>query len=267
MTYRIHSNKYNHNYWYIAIPKTGSQSVRKYIEDNIPQSLLVEHSTKKWHLNIEDITKSSDFNYTRDGFFSTVRNPWAQAWSNYNYQKKQLEAKLRAYNRGPAGIEEYRASYPLNIISDYDNDSWPETIKFYNSVLSTFEEYVSEIKSYHNCPTLNSINDLLEFNKSKYRLPAVRATSFRVSGMVQSQIFNYSDSYTNSLLVMPIEKPEIIIRFFRDYFPEAKSNSMPFVNKGDYNNDYRKVYSSEMIKTISQVEQPLISRFGYKFGE
>lgn len=271
MAIRLHSTKYNSNYWFIPIPKTGTQSIRKYIETNLPESLIEYHTSRNWHMELMQIVRSNDYSHRQDNFFSVVRNPWSQAWSNFNYQRDRVAEKIDAYNAGQAGIDNYRKLKPNNIIEDYSaNFYWPKMIEFFNTTLASFDNYIYTMRERLRYPIINTIEDLDRFfeeGNSAEELKRAESSTISINGILQSHAIAYDKSKVNNVVVMPIEKPELLLHFMRETFPEIKSNELPFINKGVYSTNYTSMYTKKMIDIVHEMEYSIIARHGYKFGE
>lgn len=274
MAYRLHSERFNSNFWYIAIPKTGSQSIRKLIDENIDDEHILYGAGSLWHMSVMDIIRHPNYNIKKDNFFATVRNPWAQAWSNFNYQKKMVEDKLLAYRAGEDGIQEYRKKYPMNIIYNLnDTKKWNNVIKAQKEYLNTFDDYVFKMREKIRYPLINTADDLDAFIRDGESVEEIDSRrrdlpEVSINGLVQTEILAFDRSKTNHLITIPIEKPKTIMHFFNEWFPECNIKEVPFINQGTHaNKNYTNFYSKKTRDIIYEVEYTLIQRHNYKFGD
>lgn len=273
MAYRLHSTRFNTNYWFIAIPKTGSQSIRQVIEENIDPGNLLEGALGLWHTSIKEIQDHPSYSRSKDNFFAIVRNPWAQAWSNFNYQKQRMQLKIDAYNGGASGIEAYRKKYPLNIIEDFsDTGTWKKIFQLMDEYYHSFDDYIDKLRLKIRYPVINTKEDLDKFIESGNSTKEINQfrnhSNLDINGFLQSDMLVYDRRNTNNLITMPIERPATIIHFFNEFFPECNIKTLPYINIGTHaNKDYVTFYSKRTRDIIYEVEYSLIKRHNYTFGD
>lgn len=91
---------HRHRFVYIAIPKTGSTSVRKMLDkysDVFPWDLgLPEHVSAG---RIKSIFEEKGWDWGSYHKFAVVRSPWARALSNHNYRIKIGSKPIQEWHR------------------------------------------------------------------------------------------------------------------------------------------------------------------------
>lgn len=274
MAYRLYSSRFDSNYWFVAIPKTGSQSIRKLIDENIKKEHVLYGAGNDWHSSIKEILRHEHYNIKRDNFFAVVRNPWAQAWSNFNYQKAVVDEKFRALEGGKQGILDYRKKHPMKVIGDADNKTfWKDFKVLHDEYYTTFDNYVNKMRSRLRYPLINSIDDLdtyIQEGESPNQIYERRqeGRDYIVTGMVQTEMLEFQRDKTNHLVTLPIEKPRLIAHFFNEWFPECNIQSLPHINVGTHaNKNYTNFYTKKTKDIVYEMEFSLIERHRYKFGD
>lgn len=276
MSIRVHSDKTGINWWYCGIPKTGSQSVLKFIQDNIPADKLINTLTGGIHMPVRSIVNHPGFGADQgDSIFITVRNPWAFHWSMYNYQKYKTESKYEAYKAGPSGVKQWKEDNPDTFVADYDQSSWWEVNQLMlDEVFLSFETYLNKLEDIVLREVF--VNSIEELN----RIPFTDSRQSRVDDnihLIDSRVkpctmFYYLDNNLVAggiarqcnMAVFKIETPHLIEKFFDNHFDVRVE--LPHINRFGYI-DYKSVYTEKMIKQVENIESRVIKLFGYKFGE
>jgi len=270
MAYRITSRVYNKKFWYLAVPKTGSQAVRELIE-KLPEDQYVSHPSLLWHMTATDIAgthginksfpKVKFFNDNSDAFFTTVRNPWARAVSFYFYQKQKLEERLVAYsNETEAKL--FKEKFPFHVF-DYDDKATKDGIeRILECSFQTFEDWLNSVvesRPNRSC-VINSLDDVDAcLTSDKYK---------RLEGFAYLNTYDYFINHKSfsRLLVFTQENMGALLDWFGVAFdvPEdiLKLNKINVQGIGD---KYRDYYSSKMAKIIEEHESYIINMVGYRY--
>ena len=114
---------HKHKFVFIAVPKTGSTSVRSVIDPysdiasvNDKNSPYKHHTTA---LNLKNHFESQDWEWNSYYKFSTVRNPWARRVSSWVYRLKKGQHN---YNKFKDFAMHYPATPQFNWLSDEDGN-------------------------------------------------------------------------------------------------------------------------------------------------
>lgn len=274
MGYRIYSDVLKSKFWYVAIPKTGSQAVRKVFDDLMPQENIMWHFTQLWHLSTQDMLlrtrrKRPDVDKmsghlspdaTRNHFFfTTIRNPWERAYSFYKWQKKQIERKLKAYESKEEG-DKFILEFPRYEFN-FDNK---EEIKFlensYSKFFKDFETYMNTIEVSYN---------MIEADNVKKYIRQMDRENWMSYHYQPTMTYISSTALINNF-IFKIEEPDKLIDFLEDCFNLPKDDVSNIlcnqkVNVTGMGKEYRDHYSEKMKKTIYDLEYTIINKFGYKF--
>jgi len=277
MAYRIYSDALKAKFWYIAIPKTGSQAVRKVFDDLIDQDKVLWHFTENWHLSVSDLllrtkrTKSdleplfkNSGHVSPDAsrnhfFFTTIRNPRERAYSFYSWQKKQIEKKLKAYE-SEEEADKFIKEFPRYDFNISDKTELVYLEKSYAEFFQSFEQYMNTINVAYNMTVTDNVKKhIRQMDKDNW------------------QRFHYvphSDYISSTFLInnfiFKIEEPEKLIDFFEDCFSLSRDDTSNILYKEKVNvtgngKEYRDHFSKKMQKTIYDLEYRIINQFGYKF--
>lgn len=255
MTYRVTSTKYiKNNFWYINPPKTGTQAVRKWIE-NLPEDQWLDPK-HMWHRTAQDILNENDeFFPRRDNFFTTIRNPWARAASYYFYQKKRLEERAIAYSSAEAA-DEYVKKYPLHYFDYRDKQQEIYIYEILERHMQTFEQFITKI------PVTKGYRYI-----TKYQTPERVMNNKYADICYDMRFFSQYEYYycekNNPNFLFDIDNVELLEKFLSDTFgAECKLEQINVSGKGK---EYRDLYSRKMVNIIREYERHVIDLAGYKF--
>lgn len=256
MSYRLRSDTYGCNFWYINPPKTATQSVRNYLETNFKPGVdLIPHPSMRWHATIDLIVNTgAAFNNKTDHFFTTVRNPWARALSYYNYQKKRIEERIIAFSN----LEEaelYVKNNPLHVFDYSDKREEQRLIFTYDKMFKTFEQFILALPYTIGDRYLKSLD---EFDSSVQwtKAEVLPHHYFTVGDYIASRVPNIN-------LIFPIENAEVLQGWLTKAF--GAECILEEINVQGIGNKYRDFYSQKMIEIISEIEFKVINLIGYKY--
>ena len=232
--------------WYSAPPKTGSQSIRKFIDDNLP--LIKAEAGKSWHVPAHLIvTQVQEFERHSDRIFATIRNPFMVHASNFVYQKQKIEEKIK-YIDDP---ESFKKKSPLVSFKN-ENPQWINSLlESREKIFDNFDSYIKRLTEW-NLPTLYSNNMQRHFlDKHGTHLTILYTLS------------NFVNSLENKIWLFKIEEPEILSEFFNTTF--GVKEDIPHINKTGHSETYKDLFTSKSRAIIEELEAPILKIGNYKY--
>ena len=231
--------------WYSAPPKTGSQSVRKLIDENLTH--ILAESGKSWHVPAHLIVSDSRFERHTDQIIGTIRNPFMVHASNFIYQQKKINEKIK-YLDNP---EEFAKRNPrVNFLPD--NTNWVNSLlDTKEKIFSSFDNYIDRLKEW-NLPTLYNNN----FNRHFLDKHGTHLT-------IIYTLSNFVNSLEAKIFLFKIEEPDKLSNFFKSTFGLDKE--IPHINKTGYSKSYKDLFTPKLRAKIEELEAPILKLGNYKY--
>ena len=258
MSLGIYSQVNDRRFWYAAIPKTGSQTIAKVLNDY--PDVLAKIGEEEDHNGVFRRThhiavrSMQNFLYEtfkahigRHEFFATIRNPWVWHASNYLYQKNKIKNKLAAVDNGVPASDENTLK-----LGDYrpNNAQWLSIAKESSKILETFEAYLKYTYTQNHYKEYNN-------NWSIYAPVAVRQFAQPFSWWVDCQ-------HRGLVTILPIENNEMIIDFFNDQLG-LPVKEIPVINALGNGEKYKSLYDHNTKALVEEKEAEWIDMFNYEF--
>jgi hypothetical protein len=134
---------------FIHIPKTGGNSVRTWLLDNVPKSrAMFQHSFMKDHAPYSYIKKA--IKDDRGLVFAVVRNPWSRVVSAYHYHKQRDRQGNYVTFDQFVELDMRAASRPQHLYVDQS-----VTILKLEQIEQDFKQIQDYFKCYIDLPVLN----------------------------------------------------------------------------------------------------------------
>ena len=234
--------------WYSACPKTGSQAIRKVIDDNLSHRLATVDTD--WHVTADQIVRFERFHLHKDFIFGTIRNPYKVHVSNYLYQRKNFEEKISYFGRE----REYQEKHD-NLKYMFPDDNWRRAVIYtYEKLLCSFEAYVKAVEQY-NTHTL--------YKRGTRTLKLLPIDKFDTHMSFLFTMDNFYNPRDSRVYLVPIDKPGYVEGFFKDLFDIEIDFEL--VNSTGGGDTYKDWYTDKLRSVIERIEQPIIYMAGYKY--
>ena len=231
--------------WYCAPPKTGSQSIRKLIDENLLSKKA--EAGKSWHVPAHQIVKLGEFNRHSDQIFATIRNPFMVHASNFIYQQKKLDEKIA----GISNPEKFIKENPL-VNFKPKQENWVNAMHTSRKeVFKDFGTYIDKVRDW-------SVPKLWEGNMKRHFLDKHGSSLNSIITLT-----NFVNGLESNIFLFKIEEPDILEWFFRDVFDIQVE--LPHINKTGFSGEYKDLFSSKTKRIIEELEAPLIKLGNYKY--
>lgn len=231
--------------WYCAPPKTGSQSIRKLLDENLKDRKA--EAGKSWHVPAHQIVFFEEFSRHVDQIFATIRNPFMVHASNYIYQRKKLEEKIE----GLSDPDKFMRDNPLTAYKP-DQENWTNALHAtYKDVFKDFSTYIHSVRDW-------STPRLWEGKMQRHFLDEHGSTT-----LILHSLSNFVNGLESNIFLLKIEETDKIEWFFRDVFDIQVE--IPHINKTGYSGEYKQLFTTKTKRIIEEIEAPLIKLGNYKY--
>lgn len=249
MAVGIYSKKHSRRFWYVAIPKTGSQSILKAIVDATPDDRKTLYGSDVNNRSVHHMPVFDFFNYLSKNdfqaaeFFTVIRNPFWKHASHFIYQREKTLAKIKAVEEGtPLDYQEGTTFKP-------DDKEWvADLYKLIDGPLNSFEAYC------------NFLNWGFENHYHQNWKPMRKDWP---TWFIQPISWWIHSPRPQACTALPIESPKLIQEFCKKELDI--SIDIPHINSSGRTKDfYKELYTQKTRNIIYKVERKWIDAFGYE---